>query len=233
MDAQALYDQIGVGYDATRRADPSIVRMLSEAIGAPPRSVLDVGCGTGNYTAALADHGFAVSGVDPSSTMLDAANEKRPGLNWIKASADNLPFPIASFNAVTAVNVVHHFRAGNEFEEIRRVTSAGRKLAESWLHHAGLPIPNVFVAAEDVAAGKPDPSGFLLAASRLGFQPHETIVFEDAPAGLEAGRRAGAKVIAVATMLSRSELAAHDWIPDFSRIEFTSGFSGSPILKIL
>jgi beta-phosphoglucomutase len=47
------------------------------------------------------------------------------------------------------------------------------------------------VAAEDVTHGKPHPEVFLTAAARLGVAPARCVVFEDAPAGLEAGRRAG------------------------------------------
>ncbi len=55
------------------------------------------------------------------------------------------------------------------------------------------------VAAEDVEKGKPDPEVFLKAAARLGISPTRCAVFEDSPAGIEAGRDAGALVIAVAT----------------------------------
>lgn len=53
------------------------------------------------------------------------------------------------------------------------------------------------VAAEDVTAGKPDPQVFLLAAERLGVPPSRCIVVEDAPAGIEAARRAGMRSIFV------------------------------------
>lgn len=68
------------------------------------------------------------------------------------------------------------------------MTSAERALAESWLCLAGLPVPDFLIAAEDVAAGKPDPEGYVQAAARLGFSPVETVAFEDAPAGLAAAR---------------------------------------------
>ena len=56
MDAR--YDTIGVGYDATRRADPYIAGRLAHhlAIGAES-TYLDVACGSGNYTVALAGLG--------------------------------------------------------------------------------------------------------------------------------------------------------------------------------
>ena len=56
------------------------------------------------------------------------------------------------------------------------------------------------VAAEDVTHGKPDPEVFLLAASRLGADPHRSIVVEDAPIGIEAGKRAGMRTIGVSLM---------------------------------
>ncbi len=54
------------------------------------------------------------------------------------------------------------------------------------------------VAAEDVTEGKPDPQVFLLAAARLGVPPARCIVVEDAPAGIEAARRAGMRSILLA-----------------------------------
>ena len=70
----ALYDRIGVGYDGSRRADPSIVDDLAGRLS--PRTdgrYLDLACGTGNYTRALAARGGDWTGVDASRTMLDAA----------------------------------------------------------------------------------------------------------------------------------------------------------------
>jgi beta-phosphoglucomutase family hydrolase len=55
------------------------------------------------------------------------------------------------------------------------------------------------VSAEDVAQGKPDPASFLIAAQRLGMPPDRCIVIEDAPAGIEAARRAGMRCIALST----------------------------------
>ena len=53
------------------------------------------------------------------------------------------------------------------------------------------------VSAEDVTLGKPDPQVFLTAAARLGSAPAPSIVVEDAPAGIEAARRAGMPSIGV------------------------------------
>lgn len=65
---------------------------------------------------------------------------------------------------------------------------------------------SVIVSGEDVSQGKPDPEVFLLAASCLCVEPHQCVVFEDTPLGILAGRRAGMKVIGVATTRSVQEL---------------------------
>lgn len=58
-----------------------------------------------------------------------------------------------------------------------------------------------------VKHSKPDPEGYLLGASKLGLAPEDCYVFEDSMQGVEAGRRSGATVVAVATTNSRERLA--------------------------
>ena len=79
------------------------------------------------------------------------------------------------------------------------VTSCGRDLARVRLGSAGVPEPDVLVVAEEVKRGKPAPDGYRLGAERLGFEPRDCIVFEDAPAGVAAGKAAGARVLALTT----------------------------------
>jgi mannitol-1-/sugar-/sorbitol-6-phosphatase len=77
------------------------------------------------------------------------------------------------------------------------VTSASRPLAQARLAAAGLPLPEVLVAAEDVAAGKPDPAGYVDAALLLGAAPERCLVLEDAEAGIRAGLASGARTLVV------------------------------------
>lgn len=68
------------------------------------------------------------------------------------------------------------------------------------LDHMGLRgFFDAIVSGEEVPQGKPDPAVFLLAAQRLGVAPGDCVVIEDALVGIEAARRAGMRVIAVAT----------------------------------
>jgi len=66
------------------------------------------------------------------------------------------------------------------------------------------------VAGDEVTRCKPDPEIYLTAAAKLGLKAEECIVFEDAEAGIEAAKRAGMKVVALATTFSREFLATTD-----------------------
>ncbi|MFE1769362.1 HAD family hydrolase [Streptomyces angustmyceticus] len=87
------------------------------------------------------------------------------------------------------------------------VTSASRRLAEARLDQAGIRAKTL-IAADDISRGKPDPEPFLLAAGRLGVDPARCVVFEDAPAGLTAGRAAGMVTVALTTTHRADELSA-------------------------
>jgi sugar-phosphatase len=110
------------------------------------------------------------------------------------------------------------------------VTSAIGRLAHARLGAAGLPIPATLVAAEDVAEGKPSPAGYCLAAHRLGCEPRDCIVFEDAMAGVEAAEAAGARVIVVAADLSRKReaprLSGRPTIASYDELTLSVGAAG-------
>ncbi|MEU9960320.1 HAD family hydrolase [Streptomyces sp. NPDC050982] len=97
------------------------------------------------------------------------------------------------------------------------VTSATRRLAEARLDEAGIR-PKTLIAADDITRGKPDPEPFLLAARRLGVDPARCVVFEDAPAGLQAGRSAGMTTVALTTTHQAAELHADVVVDDLSAV---------------
>ncbi|MGC0209723.1 HAD-IA family hydrolase [Streptomyces levis] len=97
------------------------------------------------------------------------------------------------------------------------VTSATRRLAEARLEAVGI-LPKTLVAADDVTRGKPDPEPYLLAARSLGVDPADCVVFEDAPAGLAAGRAAGMTTVALTTTHRADELHADLVVKDLSAL---------------
>ena len=94
------------------------------------------------------------------------------------------------------------------------VTSCTRPLAEVRIKAAGLPLPRSLITSNDITHGKPNPEPFLKGASILGFPAQECIVLEDVPAGVRAGKAAGARVIAFTTTVREVALAeaGADWI---------------------
>jgi sugar-phosphatase len=98
------------------------------------------------------------------------------------------------------------------------VTSAPRALALRRIAAAGLPVPGLMIAAEDVARGKPAPDCFELAAARLGVSARDCLVFEDAPAGIAAAESAGARVVVITATHAHPLPTAHLAVPDFAAL---------------
>jgi len=77
-----------------------LINMVHPVAG---ESLLDVGCGTGYFTKRFHDAGLHVSGVDPNNAMLQYAEAKNKEIEYLQASAYNLPFDNASFDYCTAI----------------------------------------------------------------------------------------------------------------------------------
>lgn len=106
------------------------------------------------------------------------------------------------------------------------VTSAPRELALRRIQAAGLPLPALLIAAEDVPQGKPAPDCFMIAAACLGVTTDKCLVLEDSPAGILAGERAGSKVLVItATHHSKME-NDHPAIRDYRDLELSRTAEG-------
>ncbi|MET8894433.1 HAD family hydrolase [Streptomyces albogriseolus] len=147
-------------------------------------------------------------------------------------AADLLPAPVvpqavARIEDLEVEDVAHggvsllpgtkEFLAGLPAERWAVVTSATRRLAEARLGAVGI-LPKTLIAADDITRGKPDPEPYLLAARMLGVDPADCVVFEDAPAGLQAGRAAGMTTVALATTHRAEELTADLVVKDLSAL---------------
>jgi len=103
------YDDIGVKYNAYRKADARIVSILKALLGLPEgATVLDVGAGTGNYSNALAAMGYNVRAVEPSKVMREQAGPS-PRVTWLSGSAESIPLPDGSVDGLIATLAIHHF----------------------------------------------------------------------------------------------------------------------------
>jgi len=107
---------------------------------------------------------------------------------------------------VTAIDGARQVLARLPAESWAIVTSGSARLARGRLAYVGLPVPNVLVTAEDVKDGKPSPEPYLLGAKRLGVPFDKCVVIEDAPAGIQAGKSAGMRVVGIAATHTRQAL---------------------------
>jgi SAM-dependent methyltransferase len=109
------YDRIGRSYTQTRRTEPRIQARIDAALG-DARRIVNVGAGAGSYEPA----DRAVVAVEPSPTMI----RHRPAgaARVVRAFAEALPFPDATFDAALAIFTVHHWSdAGQGLRELARV----------------------------------------------------------------------------------------------------------------
>jgi len=128
MSNTAIYNTIGKTYDTTRKPDPEIVKILSHFLE-PTSSgrYLDVACGSGNYTNALAQTGLNIEGFDISDEMLGKARLKNPAISWHQGDAKELPFQDSSFDGAICTLATHHMgRFEEAFKEIYRVMRPGK-----------------------------------------------------------------------------------------------------------
>ncbi|MCA4134430.1 HAD-IA family hydrolase [Arthrobacter sp. M4] len=126
-------------------------------------------------------------------------------------------------NGIIQIPGARELIGGLPAEAYAMVTSADRILAEARMSAAGLTMPSTVITSDDVLRGKPDPEGYLRAAALLGAEPADTVVFEDAPAGIAAARAAGMRTVVVGH--ADVELEEGMWrIPDLSavRVLFTA-----------
>jgi sugar-phosphatase len=111
-------------------------------------------------------------------------------------------------------------------------TSANSNLGRARILASGLPLPDQLVTGDDVENGKPAPDPYLLGAKRLGFDPGDCIVFEDADAGIKAALAAGVGfVVGVSAQALATD--ADIVIEDLTGISFDGNQLVIPETKIL
>lgn len=125
---------IAVVYDRGRDHGPAVLQLwmnfLSSCVGHEPvTTILDLGCGTGRFTEALAAHFDAeVIGLDPSTKMLDQARKKLrdPRVRYLPGEGEAIPLPDDSIDLIFMSMSFHHFTdPAAATRECRRVLREG------------------------------------------------------------------------------------------------------------
>lgn len=142
----------------------------------------------------------------------------------LKAEADDLDGIVQIPGAVAFLNALPS-------ESWAIVTSAPRSLALARMKAAGIPVPAVLVAAEDVSRGKPAPDCFRLGAERLGVDARDCLVFEDAPAGISAAEAAEAAVMVISATHAHPLPTHHAAISGYDDVGITIDERGWLVLE--
>jgi mannitol-1-/sugar-/sorbitol-6-phosphatase len=160
----------------------------------------------------------------------DVVRALRPDLDSVAQAAEIERLQAEDVEGLAAIPGTAAALGALRGDRIGVVTSGTRPLALARLAAVGLEPPAVIVFADDVSRGKPDPEGYLTAASRLGADPVEALVVEDAPPGIEAAKAAGMAAVALPTTHAREELVAADVVieslealPELLATQFDAG----------
>ena len=140
---------------------------------------------------------------------------------------------IADVEGIEAIGGAAAFLHSLPTERWAIVTSAPRALALRRLEAAGLPVPPILVAGEDVERGKPAPDCFLLGARKLGQPIESCLIFEDAPAGIAAAEAAGGAIAVINVTHRHLMETPHPSVPGYESLRAHRTAGGSLEVHVL
>nr|WP_277923672.1 class I SAM-dependent methyltransferase [Sphingomonas sp. TREG-RG-20F-R18-01] len=128
------FDRAADVYATSRPGYPdAIVDWMRDRLGiAPGRTVLEIGAGTGKFTALLVGTGADILALEPIAAMLDHLVAGFPGVRPLVGQAEAIPLPDASVDAVVCATAFHWFATPAVMAEIRRVLRIGGALGLVW-----------------------------------------------------------------------------------------------------
>ncbi|RVD16538.1 MULTISPECIES: HAD-IA family hydrolase [unclassified Mesorhizobium] len=144
-----------------------------------------------------------------------------PGIDPVLEADTLLKAEAADLEGIVPIAGAVAFLSSLPPERWAIATSAPRELALLRMEAAGIPVPAVIVAAEDVTRGKPAPDCFRLAAEKLGVDARDCLIFEDAPAGIAAAEAAGATVMVISATHTHPLATPHASIASYDGLGIT------------
>lgn len=161
-----------------------------------------IGKGAEKYVQAGAD----AHGLKLTEKQVNAAADLREQYLIKAIQQETLPAFPGVLELINDTLERHDFR-------LAIATSASLELSRAILESAKVPYQKmVYVTGSEITRKKPDPELFLVAASRIGINPANCVVIEDAPSGVQAAKSAGAKCIAVTNSTTATNLTKADLV---------------------
>lgn len=181
-------------------------------------------------------HGLDVEAFLPTIHGVQSIETVRrlnlPGIDPETEAAAITQAEIEDVEGIEAIAGADGFLAALPATQWGIVTSAPRALALRRIEAAGLPVPPLLIAAEDVAKGKPAPDCFQLAAVRLGTTADRCLVVEDSVAGIASAESAGAAVLVVTATHHTSMDVRHAAIRDYRDLMLERSADGSVSIRL-
>jgi SAM-dependent methyltransferase len=136
IHAQAAvgFGRAGDAYDRGRPDyPPNAVEHLLGVLNITPDSrLVELGAGTGKFTTCLAATGAQIIAIEPVTSMRNRLAARLPGVQVVDATAEAIPLPDRSVDAIVAAQAFHWFDAKRAIAEIHRVLKSGGGLGLIW-----------------------------------------------------------------------------------------------------
>lgn len=165
------FGSVADSYDRGRPSYPP--EAVAWLVGDQPRTVLEVGAGTGKLTEVLVALGHEVHATDPDDAMLARLRERLPDVPTSVASAEELPAADGSYDVVVAGQAFHWFDHDRALAEIARALRPGGRLALVW-NERDQRIPWVKRLGRIIGTQEQDtdPTEILVTSGHFGFVEH-------------------------------------------------------------
>lgn len=132
-DRDQLANSFGAAAAEYQRARPSYPEeAVAWLVPTGARTVLDLGAGTGKLTRGLVGRGLEVTAVDPDAQMLEKLSGQLPGVTCLRGSAERIPLPDDSVEAITVAQAWHWVDEARALPECARVLRPGGTLGLIW-----------------------------------------------------------------------------------------------------
>jgi len=203
-----IFDVDGVIADTEAVNARASIRVFEYLFGVKDVKREDFEAGLGRGAEEYVKAAAGVHGLELTKEQVEKATQLRQEY-FLKILSEE---PLPAFPSV--LELIEGAMQREDFR-VAIATSSTPEKSRAVLNAAKVPYQKmVYIKGDDVTNKKPDPELFLLAAERMGIEPANCVVIEDAPNGVQAARAAGAKCIAVTNSTNAEKLCEADLVCD-------------------